>query len=105
VEEFSWEQYLAMSGSQAASRSVFAARGHVVSHGFVAGMRLECADLMDPRLVCVATIARVVADLLKVTTYTPLKSARDASHICFNDSTDYRMLRKNSLFLIASLLN
>lgn len=29
-------------------------------------MRLECADLMDPRLVCVATIARVVADLLKV---------------------------------------
>lgn len=37
-----------------------------MSHGFVAGMRLECADLMDPRLVCVATIARVVADLLKV---------------------------------------
>ncbi|CAG9785577.1 unnamed protein product [Diatraea saccharalis] len=65
-EEFGWEQYLSMTGSRAASRSLFAARGHVVSHGFVAGMRLECADLMDPRLVCVATIARVVADLLKV---------------------------------------
>ncbi|KAM3963640.1 polycomb protein Sfmbt [Aphomia sociella] len=66
AEDFSWEQYLSMSGSPAADRSLFAARGHVVSHGFVAGMRLECADLMDPRLVCVATIARVVADLLKV---------------------------------------
>ncbi|XP_049868291.1 polycomb protein Sfmbt isoform X2 [Pectinophora gossypiella] len=65
-EEFHWERYLSMSGSRAAGRSVFAARGHVVSHGFVAGMRLECADLMDPRLVCVATIARVVSDLLKV---------------------------------------
>ncbi|RVE49152.1 hypothetical protein evm_006159 [Chilo suppressalis] len=66
AEEFGWEQYLSVTGSRAASRSLFAARGHVVSHGFVAGMRLECADLMDPRLVCVATIARVVADLLKV---------------------------------------
>lgn len=35
-------------------------------HGFVPGMRLECADLMDPRLVCVATIAGVVGRLLKV---------------------------------------
>ncbi|XP_059046568.1 polycomb protein Sfmbt-like [Achroia grisella] len=66
MEEFNWEQYLSMTCSPAAGRSLFAARGHVVSHGFVAGMRLECADLMDPRLVCVATIARVVADLLKV---------------------------------------
>ncbi|KAL4705589.1 hypothetical protein ACJJTC_004466 [Scirpophaga incertulas] len=66
VEGFNWEQYLPLSGSMPASRTLFAARGHVVSHGFVAGMRLECADLMDPRLVCVATIARVVADLLKV---------------------------------------
>ncbi|XP_068632414.1 polycomb protein Sfmbt-like isoform X1 [Battus philenor] len=66
VEEFSWEQYLCSTGAAAAGRALFAARGHVVSHGFVAGMRLECADLMDPRLVCVATVARVVADLLKV---------------------------------------
>ncbi|CAG9578938.1 unnamed protein product [Danaus chrysippus] len=65
-EQFSWDQYLSESGCVAASRSLFSARGHVVSHGFVAGMRLECADLMDPRLVCVATVARVVADLLKV---------------------------------------
>ncbi|CAK1600811.1 unnamed protein product [Parnassius mnemosyne] len=67
AEEFSWERYLTGGGAGAAAgRALFAARGHVVSHGFVAGMRLECADLMDPRLVCVATVARVVADLLKV---------------------------------------
>lgn len=30
------------------------------------GMSLECADLMDPRLVCVATVARVVGRLLKI---------------------------------------
>ena len=66
MEEFNWEHYLSVCGGQAADRTLFATRGHVVSHGFVAGMRLECADLMDPRLVCVATVARVVADLLKV---------------------------------------
>lgn len=29
-------------------------------------MKLECADLMDPRLVCVATVSRIVGRLLKV---------------------------------------
>lgn len=29
-------------------------------------MSLECADLMDPRLVCVATVSRVVGRLLKI---------------------------------------
>lgn len=29
-------------------------------------MRLEAADLMDPRLVCVATVARVIGPLLKI---------------------------------------
>ncbi|XP_047987524.1 polycomb protein Sfmbt-like isoform X1 [Leguminivora glycinivorella] len=66
AEDFSWEEYLCACGGRAATRTLFAARGHLVSHGFVCGMRLECADLMDPRLVCVATVARVVADLLKV---------------------------------------
>ncbi|XP_075974792.1 polycomb protein Sfmbt-like isoform X2 [Anticarsia gemmatalis] len=66
MEDFSWEEYLPVCGGVASDSSLFAARGHVVSHGFVAGMRLECADLMDPRLVCVATVARVVSDLLKV---------------------------------------
>ena len=29
-------------------------------------MKVECRDLMDPRLVCVGTISRVVGRLLKV---------------------------------------
>lgn len=29
-------------------------------------MKIECADLMDPRLVCVATISKVVGRLLKI---------------------------------------
>ena len=38
----------------------------VPQHGFIEGMRLEAADLMDPRLVCVATITRVIGRLLRV---------------------------------------
>lgn len=34
--------------------------------GFCTGMKIECADLMDPRLVCVATIAKTVGRLLKI---------------------------------------
>lgn len=29
-------------------------------------MKIECADLMDPRLVCVATVSRVVGRLLRI---------------------------------------
>jgi hypothetical protein len=33
-------------------------------------MKVECTDLMDPRLVCVGTISRVVGRLLKVPHHT-----------------------------------
>ena len=29
-------------------------------------MKVECADLMDPRLVCVGTVSKVVGRLLKI---------------------------------------
>ena len=29
-----------------------------IDHGFVRGMKLEAVDLMDPRLLCVATVSR-----------------------------------------------
>lgn len=35
-----------------------------VGHGFVPGMKLEAVDLMEPRLVCVATVQRCVGRLL-----------------------------------------
>lgn len=36
------------------------------THGFKVGMRLECTDLMESRLICVATVAGVIGRLLKV---------------------------------------
>lgn len=35
-----------------------------VEHGFATGMKLEAVDLMEPRLVCVATVQRCVGGLL-----------------------------------------
>ncbi|XP_030243575.1 polycomb protein Sfmbt isoform X2 [Drosophila navojoa] len=61
---FTWEGYLRDTGAVAAGQHLF--HRIVPDHGFEAGMSLECADLMDPRLVCVATVARVVGRLLKV---------------------------------------
>ncbi|ALC39481.1 Sfmbt [Drosophila busckii] len=61
---FTWEGYLRETGAVAAGPHLF--HRMVPDHGFEAGMSLECADLMDPRLVCVATVARVVGRLLKV---------------------------------------
>lgn len=38
----------------------------VPNHGFREGMKLEAVDLMEPRLVCVATITRIVHRLLRI---------------------------------------
>lgn len=35
-------------------------------HGFEVEMKIECADLMDPRLVCVATIVKIVGRVVRV---------------------------------------
>ncbi|XP_055709587.1 polycomb protein Sfmbt isoform X2 [Phlebotomus papatasi] len=62
--KFNWDEYLRKTGSLAAGEELFDME--VPSHKFQVGMKIECADLMDPRLVCVATISRVVGRLLKV---------------------------------------
>lgn len=36
------------------------------NNGFEEGMKVECADLMDPRLVCVATIVRIVNRVVRI---------------------------------------
>jgi len=38
----------------------------LIPHKFKVGMKVEAADLMDPRLICVATVSRVVGRLLKI---------------------------------------
>lgn len=62
--DFTWEKYLRNTRSVAAYDSLF--HRDAINLGFCTGMKIECADLMDPRLVCVATIAKTVGRLLKI---------------------------------------
>ncbi|XP_042559100.1 lethal(3)malignant brain tumor-like protein 2 isoform X2 [Clupea harengus] len=59
---FSWVKYLEESGAVAAPKRLF--NTDEVGHGFIRGMKLEAVDLMEPRLVCVATVQRCVGRLL-----------------------------------------
>lgn len=61
---FNWKTYLSETNNIPAPPSLF--NQYVPLHGFVQGMKIEAADLMDPRLVCIATLSRVVGRLLKI---------------------------------------
>ncbi|XP_030058897.1 lethal(3)malignant brain tumor-like protein 2 isoform X2 [Microcaecilia unicolor] len=61
---FSWEAYLAKTKSKAAPARLFDT--DCPNHGFEAGMKLEAVDLMEPRLICVATVTCVVQRLLRI---------------------------------------
>ena len=53
------------TSSKAAPIELFCPRDPV-EHDFERGMKVEAADQMDPKLICVGTISRVVGRLLKV---------------------------------------
>ncbi|XP_016091922.1 lethal(3)malignant brain tumor-like protein 2 [Sinocyclocheilus grahami] len=59
---FTWTKYLEETGTVAVPRRLFNTGD--VGHGFTSGMKLEAVDLMEPRLVCVATVRRCVGRLL-----------------------------------------
>uniref|UniRef100_A0A4W4FI38 Lethal(3)malignant brain tumor-like protein 2 n=1 Tax=Electrophorus electricus TaxID=8005 RepID=A0A4W4FI38_ELEEL len=59
---FTWPKYLEETASVAAPRRLF--NTDYTGHGFAPGMKLEAVDLMEPRLVCVATVQRSVGRLL-----------------------------------------
>uniref|UniRef100_A0A3Q0QWJ3 Mbt domain containing 1 n=1 Tax=Amphilophus citrinellus TaxID=61819 RepID=A0A3Q0QWJ3_AMPCI len=61
---FRWFEYLKESKSVAAPVNLF--NKDVPNHGFRPGMKLEAVDLMEPRLVCVATVTRIVHRLLRI---------------------------------------
>nr|XP_006001283.1 PREDICTED: MBT domain-containing protein 1 isoform X5 [Latimeria chalumnae] len=61
---FKWFDYLRETGSIAAPVKLF--NKDVPNHGFKVGMKLEAVDLMEPRLVCVATLTRIVHRLLRI---------------------------------------
>ncbi|KAM6957390.1 MBT domain-containing protein 1-like [Aplochiton taeniatus] len=61
---FRWFEYLRDTNSVAAPVTLF--NKEVPNHGFRSGMKLEAVDLMEPRLICVATVTRIVHRLLRI---------------------------------------
>ncbi|XP_044275889.1 MBT domain-containing protein 1 isoform X4 [Varanus komodoensis] len=61
---FKWFDYLRETGSVAAPVKLF--NKEVPNHGFHVSMKLEAVDLMEPRLVCVATVTRIIHRLLRI---------------------------------------
>ncbi|XP_028572210.1 MBT domain-containing protein 1 isoform X6 [Podarcis muralis] len=61
---FKWFDYLRETGSVAAPVKFF--NKEVPNHGFHVSMKLEAVDLMEPRLVCVATVTRIIHRLLRI---------------------------------------
>ncbi|XP_074127902.1 lethal(3)malignant brain tumor-like protein 2 isoform X1 [Sminthopsis crassicaudata] len=64
AKTFDWASYLQETNSKAAPARLF--NMDCPNHGFRVGMKLEAVDLMEPRLICVATVKRVVQRLLSI---------------------------------------
>lgn len=62
--QFKWFEYLRQTKAVAAPVKLF--DKEIPKHGFKPGMKVEAVDLMEPRLICVATIGRVVGRLLRI---------------------------------------
>nr|XP_020643560.1 lethal(3)malignant brain tumor-like protein 2 isoform X2 [Pogona vitticeps] len=64
AKTFSWACYLENTKSKAAPTRLF--NMDCPNHGFKVGAKLEAVDLMEPRLICVATVNQVVHRLLRI---------------------------------------
>ncbi|XP_032357541.1 lethal(3)malignant brain tumor-like protein 2 isoform X3 [Etheostoma spectabile] len=63
-QTFTWDKYLKDTNAKAAPAQLFNA--DYPGHGFSPNMKLEAVDLMEPRLICVATVKRCVGRLLLI---------------------------------------
>ncbi|XP_030610858.1 lethal(3)malignant brain tumor-like protein 2 isoform X2 [Archocentrus centrarchus] len=63
-QTFTWEKYLEETKAKAAPARLF--NTDYPGHGYSPNMKLEAVDLMEPRLVCVATVKRCVGRLLLI---------------------------------------
>ncbi|ELT89486.1 hypothetical protein CAPTEDRAFT_108770, partial [Capitella teleta] len=61
---FRWIDYLRETKAAAAPVKLF--NKEIPNHGFRVGQKVEAVDLMEPRLICVSTVTRVVGRLLRV---------------------------------------
>ncbi|XP_060101355.1 lethal(3)malignant brain tumor-like protein 2 isoform X1 [Heteronotia binoei] len=64
AKTFGWTSYLEKTKSKAAPTRLFSM--DCPNHGFKVGTKLEAVDLMEPRLICVATVKRVIHRLLRI---------------------------------------
>ncbi|XP_064607601.1 MBT domain-containing protein 1-like isoform X2 [Liolophura sinensis] len=62
--QFKWFDYLRQTKSSAAPVKLF--DKEIPKHGFKPGMKVEAVDLMEPRLICVGTVVKVVGRLLRI---------------------------------------
>jgi hypothetical protein len=65
-EGFNWDSYLKHCKAKRAPNSLFVSSKPIPDHGFRVGMKLEAVDLMEPRLICLASVAQVVGRLLRI---------------------------------------
>ncbi|XP_022670651.1 MBT domain-containing protein 1-like isoform X2 [Varroa destructor] len=63
-KKFDWDEYLRETESRAAPMNLF--KRVLPAHEFQPGQWVEAVDLMDPKLVCVAQVTRVVDRLLRI---------------------------------------
>ncbi|XP_068439980.1 lethal(3)malignant brain tumor-like protein 2 [Clinocottus analis] len=63
-QTFTWDKYLKETNAKATPARLFNA--DYPGHSFSPNMKLEAVDLMEPRLVCVATVKRYVGRLLLI---------------------------------------
>ncbi|XP_034715633.1 lethal(3)malignant brain tumor-like protein 2 isoform X2 [Etheostoma cragini] len=63
-QTFTWDKYLKDTKAKSAPAKLFNA--DYPGHGFSPNMKLEAVDLMEPRLICVATVKRCVGRLLLI---------------------------------------
>ncbi|CAF1015774.1 unnamed protein product [Adineta steineri] len=64
--EFEWEKYLLETNSVYAPQELFQVIKEKTINPFTVGMKIEAVDMMAPHLVCVAAIAKVADNLIRV---------------------------------------
>ncbi|CAF3101018.1 unnamed protein product [Rotaria sp. Silwood2] len=66
IGEFEWEKYLSETNSVGAPQELFQIIKEKTTNPFSIGMKIEAVDMMAPHLVCVATVAQVADNLIRV---------------------------------------
>ncbi|CAL8109600.1 unnamed protein product [Orchesella dallaii] len=65
LTKFTWDKYMEQTKSEALPIRGLR-RDDTNNHGIKSGMKLEAVDIMEPHLICVASVTRVIGRLLKV---------------------------------------